>query len=334
MRISIIIVLSLALGFLSSCKGGKDIKSGKVAFHINPENATGTPDLEVLFMDDKIRIPLVNNAYVVKNTTTGKEIESRIHNGQTVYIDHGDINKGTFTELEGTKEILGYTCKKGKIDLSGGFTLEVYYTQDISTDFVPIGNLDGFVLEFTQPSRQGSITFTATSIEEAEYEESFFTIPNGANMITSSQFQEMMKEGVPSGSKAPDFRKPTMDGSIVALADNIGSKVTVINFWATWCGPCKMEIPNLNRLVEKYKGQDVEFIGFADDEPGLISQFLVERPFNYIQVPSSKDIAANYSITGYPTNIVIDKEGNIVVSKVGYDPEIEDILSEAIDKSL
>lgn len=104
-----------------------------------------------------------------------------------------------------------------------------------------------------------------------------------------------------------------LDGSDLALADLRGSPV-VLNFWASWCGPCREEQPGLERIWQKYKGQGVQFLGinFRDTEANArayMDEFKVTYP-SIFNPPG--DIAHQYTVAAVPTTVLIDKEGQMV----------------------
>ena len=122
-----------------------------------------------------------------------------------------------------------------------------------------------------------------------------------------------VQQGRPTSGPAPDFTLMTLDGQPFKLSDQKG-KVVIINFWASWCGPCRTEAPALESLYEQYKDKDVEFIGitYADD-PKDSQAFMAEYGMSY---PVAEDGKSNvskqlYHIQGVPETFVIDKQGNI-----------------------
>lgn len=98
---------------------------------------------------------------------------------------------------------------------------------------------------------------------------------------------------------------------------NLREKVIVMNFWFIACHGCVLEIPDLNKLVEKYKGKEVVFLGFANDKKDKLIPFLQKTPFNYIIIPESKAISISYEVKSFPTHVVIDKDSKIKYYKIG-----------------
>lgn len=112
---------------------------------------------------------------------------------------------------------------------------------------------------------------------------------------------------------APDWRLAGLDGKTVKLSDFKG-KVVVLNFWATWCPPCRKEIPDLIALQKKY-GKDLVVVGVSLDENGLaaVKSFVAKNGINYPVVMGDQETASAYGgITAIPTTFVIDRAGNIV----------------------
>jgi len=119
--------------------------------------------------------------------------------------------------------------------------------------------------------------------------------------------------------KAPNFLLNTYDGKIIELA-KLKGKVVVVNFWATWCGPCRVEIPDFIKVYDAYKTKGLEIIGIALDQDGWlkVNPFVVKNKINYPVVLGTMDVVQKYGgIEGIPTTFIIDKNGNIVDDQVG-----------------
>lgn len=121
--------------------------------------------------------------------------------------------------------------------------------------------------------------------------------------------------------KAPDFRLPTIFGDTLSLSE-YGGKVVILNFWATWCPPCRAEIPGFIKLQEEFEDQGFTFIRLALDKPEKVAQFYKEYKMNYPVVIANREVSAAYGgITGIPTTFILDREGRIVKKYVGMRPE-------------
>jgi thiol-disulfide isomerase/thioredoxin len=134
--------------------------------------------------------------------------------------------------------------------------------------------------------------------------------------------------------EAPDFQVTSIDGERVKLSDLRG-KVVVINFWATWCGPCRREIPELNKLVEKMGGnEDLYFMGITHEEREKVLKFLEENEFKYRIFYGGGDAFRKYGVMGIPTHVIIDRRGRIFKKFIGFTPDIMEKLERNIKKIL
>ena len=111
-------------------------------------------------------------------------------------------------------------------------------------------------------------------------------------------------------------------------------KIVVINFWFIACKPCNMEMPELNKLVEKYKGSDVVFLAIALDDPSQLKSFLKKTDFNYQVLSISDKDVAPLNISGYPTHLILNREGQLVFKSMGYSPGSIEALEKAIEGEL
>jgi thiol-disulfide isomerase/thioredoxin len=119
---------------------------------------------------------------------------------------------------------------------------------------------------------------------------------------------------------APDWQLSDVNGNPLKLSDFKG-KVVVLDFWATWCPPCRAEIPGLVALQKKYADQGLSVIGVSLDEqgPAVVKPFMQRFAINYPVVMGNEKILADYGgISAIPTTFVIDREGNVVAAHQGY----------------
>ncbi|NQV15421.1 TlpA family protein disulfide reductase [bacterium] len=118
---------------------------------------------------------------------------------------------------------------------------------------------------------------------------------------------------------APDFTLTDTNGEEISLSDFKG-KVIIVDFWATWCGPCRMEIPSFIELQKQY-GDDVVILGVSLDKggPSAVLPFAEKNGINYPIVYGNNSVTQAYGgIRGIPTTFVIDREFNIQRKYVGY----------------
>jgi thiol-disulfide isomerase/thioredoxin len=113
----------------------------------------------------------------------------------------------------------------------------------------------------------------------------------------------------------------------------LAGKIVVLNFWFIGCPPCRMEIPELNKLVQQNATrEDVVFLAVALDERAAIQEFVKQHPYTYALVPDGRYVAAQYGINSYPTNLVVDRQGKVVFH-AQYHPNMAAFLQKAIDEA-
>jgi peroxiredoxin len=165
-------------------------------------------------------------------------------------------------------------------------------------------------------------------LRKASEEEKKFMIEAQANMP-----DRMQNENEMLGKEALPFSVTDILGNSYSL-ESLKGKVIVINFWFVECKPCVMEIPELNKLVEKFQGKDVVFLGFANNDQSKIESFLKTKTFNYHLIAGSGEIATIYNVKAFPTHLIIDKNSIVTYSAVGLGPntlkEIESTIEALI----
>jgi len=134
------------------------------------------------------------------------------------------------------------------------------------------------------------------------------------------------------GKLAPDFELDTLDGQTVILSQLKGSPV-LVNFWATWCAPCRYEMPFLQQIYEDWPGDELLLLTINVGESSSdVSQFMQSEGFSFtVLLDGEVAVAQRYNVQGIPTTLFIDKEGiiqNIHVGSFRSQAEIETILSQ------
>jgi thiol-disulfide isomerase/thioredoxin len=134
--------------------------------------------------------------------------------------------------------------------------------------------------------------------------------------------------------KAPNFILKSSTGETIELA-KLRGKVVVVNFWATWCGPCRAEIPGFLEVYKDYKSEGVEIVGISLDEAGwdVVMPFLEKYKITYPVVVGDEKVVNDYGgIQAIPTTFVVDRDGDVVGGHQGLIPKVqlEKILREVL----
>lgn len=154
-------------------------------------------------------------------------------------------------------------------------------------------------------------------------------------LVSSSCTRE--KKPAIKGDEAPDFKLSTTNGSEVHLSDLRG-KVILIEFWATWCPPCRESIPIMNEIYKKYNEKGLVLLGISVDKGRNVVEdlraFVGEYSIQYPVLIDSKNVNNIYGVYNIPTTFLIDKEGKIVLKNIGFSPDVENKLSAEIERLL
>ena len=139
------------------------------------------------------------------------------------------------------------------------------------------------------------------------------------------------------GLKAPDFTLPTLDGKEVKLSDYAG-KIVFLNIWATWCAPCKEEMPSMQKLFELMRGKDFVMLTMSiDEKKETVEAFMKENKLTLpVALDQQQKVSPLYRITGVPESYIIDKNGMVMHHLIGpgdwSNPGIVNALSSLSDK--
>jgi len=123
---------------------------------------------------------------------------------------------------------------------------------------------------------------------------------------------------IPDKPQAADFELKDMDGELRTLADYQG-KPLIINFWATWCPPCRAELPSMNRGWEKIKDEGIAMLAVnVGEDEDTIFMFMGNYPIEFdLLLDHSGEIVKQWPVKGLPTTFVLDPEGRIVYRAIG-----------------
>jgi cytochrome c biogenesis protein CcmG/thiol:disulfide interchange protein DsbE len=139
------------------------------------------------------------------------------------------------------------------------------------------------------------------------------------------------------GGAAPNFVLRDVEGKEVALSEFRG-KVVLLEFWATWCPPCRATVPELTEIQQKYGNKGLIVLGVSLDEggdlPAKLASFSREFKINYRLLIGNEEMERAYNVTSIPMTVLIDRGGNIITSYLGYVENLTAVISKQVDKAI
>lgn len=152
---------------------------------------------------------------------------------------------------------------------------------------------------------------------EDNYYKFNFVSPNGSEIILIKDRTVLEKGGNQVGFKAIKFVSKTLSGKTIEL-DKLKGNYVYLDFWGTWCSPCREEIPILKSIYSEYQNENFTLIGIANDNFEALQDFVNKQEINWEQILQSEDksIIADYGVTSYPTTFLIDPDGKIISKNI------------------
>lgn len=152
---------------------------------------------------------------------------------------------------------------------------------------------------------------------------------------TTERDSEDSSTGTAPGQFPPEFALEDLNGNTVTLADYEG-QVVVIDLWATWCPPCREEIPFLVDLYEEHKDKGFVVLGIGLDQGGadVLRKFADENDVTYPVLVGDRAVSSDYRASSIPTTYIVGRDGRIVERHVGFSPAIGAELREAVEQLL
>jgi peroxiredoxin len=190
-------------------------------------------------------------------------------------------------------------------------------------------------------SRNDTIDISKLSNDVDQSSDQYLKFGNSYFKITKiapdGKFITLVKENVTSqteaaqtGFKAPGFTAKTISGDEISL-NSFKGKYVYLDFWGSWCMPCRYEIPGLKKIYKKYRNRPFTIIGIANDKKDNLEKFVKQNDVRWSQILQDKDkqIINEYNVQGYPTTFLIDTSGTILKKNLrskGLEMELEKIF--------
>ena len=141
---------------------------------------------------------------------------------------------------------------------------------------------------------------------------------------------------ITQGKPAPEFSLPALDGRTIALSNFKGKNVVIIDFWATWCMPCRMSMISLQDFHNKYKEKGIEILSINQGQrKSIVESYIKKKQYTFtVLLDESSDVGNTYGVQGIPTMLVVDRSGIVQWIHVGMVVELEKTLKKVIDPLL
>jgi peroxiredoxin len=231
---------------------------------------------------------------------------------------------------------VGYTYKELVAQPKSGFP----QIKDVRSDLL-IGKNDKLIrrlhseINFDDSTTQIDNYFYLDVRPNLPLDDNLFDIqPLDSTVIEFYKPQEPVKL-LTEGTEAPAFTLVDETGKEVRLSDYNG-KIVIADFWGTWCKWCIKTMPALNKIAERFKAKNVVVLGISCNEPPNADpvNFMKKNNYNYKCLVQGDEVAKKYNISGFPTMYIIDKDGKIARTVVGYAETLEKDLEKIINELL
>lgn len=182
------------------------------------------------------------------------------------------------------------------------------------------------------------LTITLSDLKaDPEVDPAIFTpaVPEGYTETPTPEMPEMAGPGLQAGDQAPAWTLTDPEGKSHSLADYSG-RVVLIDFWATWCGPCRAAMPGVQQLHERFKDRGVVVLGLnlGEDEDADPVGYMKKQGFTYGLLLNSEAAAEAYGVMSIPHFFVIGVDGKIIHTSVGFDEQEGEVIAGVIEAHL
>ncbi len=334
-----VVARKLGVGTLKQIR----IEANTVARTTGPEGPKETIE-PVKYVNNGTDLMLLEDGKKV--FTTGKADMASLQPVNMLYQDkfltdiafRDEAQRGTVT-LDGAETLQGIECDVVTVK---------YDTTGMRTARIFLGKKDNLLrrmetaiairMQGRQEVTKGMVIFNIEGLDtKPKIDDSHFVLncPPGYRK-ESMQINPQPVANAAIGGDAPEWEMQTPEGAKVTLK-SLRGKFVVIDFWSTWCGPCKMAMPGMQKLHERFKGKPVVVYGANCWERSANADpmgYIKSKNFTYPQLLKADQAATAYGVTGIPAIFLIGPDGKILHNVRGFDPRAEENLAGIIEEKL
>lgn len=228
------------------------------------------------------------------------------------------------------QEEFAKSIESRKYVLNLGTPFPAFEWTKIGDTYVEMNELDNAQVAYLK-----AVSINETQEEARNSLKNIFRQRNGTTADFNRWLDEEVAKTIKAAAKqAPDFELQDIDNNIARLNEQRG-KIVVVTFWDSWSREFQQELPHLNSLVEIYKDQQrVVFWAVSAEAPVSVTKFIGKNPFKFRVFHSGYDVKKMYDIIGVPTHVVIDRQGKIRFTHIGYSGNLKEKLQREIQSLL
>ncbi|MFP4429636.1 MAG: TlpA disulfide reductase family protein [Spirochaetota bacterium] len=181
------------------------------------------------------------------------------------------------------------------------------------------------------------VAFLATAGGAPETQSTNQAQETGPDAAVAEQLEAIGVQVIRREIKAESFDLPTLGGPTMSLADYSG-RLVLLNFWATWCAPCVLEMPSMQTLYGTFRDRGLEVVAVnVQEDRDIVAAFVEEHGFSFpVLLDGNGRTTSNFAVRGLPTSYLIDREGNLIGMKVGFhlwdEPEVIDTFERLLEE--
>ncbi|MFT5764245.1 MAG: thiol-disulfide isomerase/thioredoxin, partial [Saprospiraceae bacterium] len=263
---------------------------------------------------------------------TERQYQRNLENAYAMYADTYALLAFKDGDAKDALHFQQISCDNGKFKNAEMNQRYCAYYEAINTPQETENLIAGMIVEGNASSMmkaQHKRLYLANNTLETAYEKYAVELEKAALLNLKEEIKGKMLD-----MPAPDFKLVNLEGSEVSL-ESLKGKVVVVDFWATWCGPCKASFPGMQKAVNKFEhSDDVAFVFIdtwenGDEKAKKATEFINSKSYSFnVLMDDENKVVAGFGVSGIPTKFILDKEGIIRFKSVGFGGNDEKLVNE------